>query len=44
MEEGLYQTQMGLVGVPLSMFKNASDSNSNGGMVDLDFVSAGCRD
>jgi len=27
---------MGLVDVPLSMFENASDSNSDGDMVDLD--------
>lgn len=36
MEERLYETQMELVGVPLSMFENASDSNSDSDMVDLD--------
>ena len=36
MEERLDETQMGLVGVPLSMFENASDSDSDGDMVDLD--------
>ena len=36
MEERLDERQMGLVGVPLSMFENASDSNSDGDMVDPD--------
>ena len=36
MEERLDETQMGLAGVPLSMFENPSDSNANGYMVDLD--------
>lgn len=36
MEEGLDETQMGLVVVPLSMFENVSDSNSSGEMFDLD--------
>jgi len=36
MEEGFDETQMRLVGVPLSMFENASDFDSNGDMVDLD--------
>jgi len=34
MEERLDERQMGLVGVPLSMFENASDSDSDGDMVD----------
>ena len=34
MEEGLDQTKMGLFGLPLSMFENASDSDSEGDMVD----------
>ena len=34
MEERLDERHMGLVGVPLSMFENASDSNSDGDMVD----------
>lgn len=36
MEEGLDVTQMGLVGVALSMFENASDSDSDGDMGDPD--------
>lgn len=36
MEEGLDETQKGLVGVPLSIFENASDSDSCGDMVDPD--------
>ena len=36
MNERLDETHMGLVGVPLSMFENASDSDSNGDMVDTD--------
>ena len=36
MEERLDERQMGLVGVPLSMFENASDSDSDGDMVDPD--------
>ena len=36
MEERLDETWMGLVGVPLNMFKNASDSDLDGGMVDHD--------
>ena len=34
MEERLDERQTGLVGVPLSMFENASDSDSDGDMVD----------
>lgn len=36
MEERLDERQMRLVGVSLSMFENASDSDSDGDMVDLD--------